>query len=277
LLFSGTAITERQKKMKTQNTPDPAPGTSTAEITEKRGCAKHWKSSTMFGKELKPLKLETPEKFKSFLNVLWDELYWADFYCDIFKEVSRLCNEHKKAVNFSPHFWSFTMRAHCQTALVYLHRIYDQNKDSFNIHRFLLTVREHREIFNSTSVCKRRENDPHADCLIRAIGTLDPVQLDRDVEFSSNANPKVLNLNTWRDKVTFHKDEGELFRQKPFEDEHPLPFTDIDELLEGGFQILNRYSQYFDTQKYNRNNCREWKDMKFVFEALMHHPDVIRM
>lgn len=244
--------------------------------TEIRAILSMLREQIMSKRELKPLKLETPDKFKCYLNALWDELYWANFYYGIFKELSRLHSEHMEAVSFSPHFWSFTLRAHCQTALVYLHRIYDQNKDSFNLHRFLLTVRERREIFDSKAVHQRRKNDPHASYLIGAIGTLDSVQLDRDIEFSSNANAKVKNLNTWRNKVTFHKDEGELVRQKPFEDEHPLPFKDIDDLLEGGCQILNRYSQYFDTQKYNCNNLGEWKDVEFVFDALEHHPDLIR-
>jgi hypothetical protein len=228
----------------------------------------------MLKRELKPLKPETPDKFKCYLNALWDELYWANFYYDIFKELSRLHNEHKEAVSFSPHFWGFTLRAHCQTALVYLHRIYDQNKDSFNLHRFLLTVRERRDIFDPKAVRQRRENDPHADFLIKVFGSLDSVQLDNDIMLSSNADPMVSNLNAWRDKVTFHKDEREMDRQKPFDDEHPLPDRDIDELIKRGFQILRRYSQYFDTQGYS-GNCREWKDMEFVFEALEHHPDVI--
>ena len=102
--------------------------------------------------ELKPLKLVSPEEFKRFLNKLWDELYWANFYYDIFKQASRLCKEHEHAVKFSPVFWRSTLRAHCQTALVFLHRIYDQNRESFNLHRFLLTVRENREIFESAKV-----------------------------------------------------------------------------------------------------------------------------
>ena len=54
--------------------------------------------------ERKPLKLKTPEKFKGFLDVLWDELYWANFYYDIFKEAGRLCKDHEEAANFSPFF-----------------------------------------------------------------------------------------------------------------------------------------------------------------------------
>ena len=61
----------------------------------------------MSDKTLKSLELETPEKFGKFLRVLWDELYWANFYYDIFKEASRLCKEHDKAVKFSPYFWHF--------------------------------------------------------------------------------------------------------------------------------------------------------------------------
>ncbi len=217
--------------------------------------------------------MDSPEKFRGFLRKLWDELYWANFYYEILNELSRLCRAHTQAVDCSPVFWNYTLRAHYQTSMVHLHRIYDQNRESFNLHRFLLTVRENREMFDSASVRKRRESDPHADQLMRAIGKLDLVQLDRDLLFSSNENPEVKNLNTWRNRVTFHNDEQELFRQKPFEDEHPLP--NIDQLIDEGFQILNRYSQYFDTTVYSKG-CRDWKDMKFVFEALIHHPDVIR-
>jgi hypothetical protein len=217
-------------------------------------------------KTLKPLKLETPDKFTDFLHVLWDEIYWACFYYDMFKEAGRLCKCHEKVAKVSPYFWHFTLRAYFDATLIRVHRIYDQNKDSFNLHRFLLTVRANKGAFDPAEVRKRRKADPHADYLIRAIGQLDLVQLDRDIEFSGEANPKVANLKTWRDRVTFHKDDGELFRKRPFEDDYPLPFSDIDLLLSEAYQMLNRYSQYFSTTKYSLG-FQEWKDMKFVFEA----------
>ena len=207
--------------------------------------------------------MNSPDKFRGFLRKLWDELYWANFHYEILKELSRLCSEHHRAANMSAVFWTYTLRAHYQTAMVYLHRIYDQNQESFNLHRFLLTVRENREIFDPTNVRNRRKNDPHAEYLIRAIGELDLVKLEQDICFSSNENEKVKNLNAWRDRVTFHNDERELFRLKPFEDDYPPP--DIELLIEKGFEILNRYSQYFDTTVHSKG-CRDWKDMKFIFE-----------
>ena len=207
--------------------------------------------------------MDSPEKFRGFLRKLWDELYWANFHYEILVELSRLCEKHKQAANMSSVFWTYTLRAHYQTAMVYLHRIYDQNKESFNLHRFLLTVRENRQIFDSANVLKRRQSDPHAADLMRAIGDLDLAQLDCDIWFSSDENSEVKNLNKWRNRVTFHNDERELFRQKPFEDENPQP--NIALLIETGFQILNRYSQYFDTTVYSKG-CRDWKDMKFIFE-----------
>jgi hypothetical protein len=140
----------------------------------------------------------------------------------------------------------------------------------FNLHRFLLTVRNNKQIFDSIEIRKRRAADPHADDLIRAIGPFDLSQLDEDIKFSSEAN-----LKHWRDRVTFHKDERELFRQKPFEQEHPLPLADIDALLSEAYRVLNRYAQYFNTTQYSLG-CREWKDMNYVFEALSHHPYTIR-
>jgi hypothetical protein len=74
-------------------------------------------------KKLTPLKMDSPEKFRAFLHKLWDELYWANFHCEILKELSRLCEEHRQKANLSAVFWTYTLRAHYQTAMVYLHRI----------------------------------------------------------------------------------------------------------------------------------------------------------
>lgn len=203
--------------------------------------------------------------------MLWDELYWADVYYGIFKEGSRLSKRYETAFNHAPFFWAYTLRAHCQTALVYVHRLYDQNTASFSLHRFLLTVRDNPTVFEADAVRKRRATDPHTDRLITSIGPLDHAQLERDIEFCSEENPKVQTLRTWRDRVTFHNDERELFRPTPFEQEHPLLFAEVDKLVDRGFEILNRYSQYFDTTQRSRS-LREWKDMKLVFEALAYHP-----
>jgi len=146
-------------------------------------------------KKLEPLKMDTPEKFRAYLRKLWDEVYWANFHYEILIELSRLCEENKQTANLSAVFWTYTLRAHYQTAMVYLHRIYDQNKESFNLHRFLLTVRENREMFDSANVRQRRQSDPHVESLMQAIGQLDLVQLDRDIRFSSNENEKVKTLN----------------------------------------------------------------------------------
>ncbi len=191
------------------------------------------------------------------------------------KEADELCRKHEEDFKYSPYFWHYTLRAYYETALIRLHRIYDQNSESFNLHRLLLTARDNKQIFAASEVRKRRAADPHADDLIRAIGPLDLAQLDKDIEISSEANPKVANLKHWRDRVTFHKDERELFRQKPFEQDHPLPLADVDLLLSQAFRILNRYAQHFNTTQFSLG-CREWKDMHYVFEALSHHPYAVR-
>jgi hypothetical protein len=118
-------------------------------------------------KPIKPLVLNSDVEFKEFLKHLWDELYWATTYYDLFKGLLQSCKENKTVFELSPHFWDYTLRAHYQTALVYLHRIYDQNQESFSLHRFLLTVREHHRLFDEPEVRKRRQHDPNAEDLIK--------------------------------------------------------------------------------------------------------------
>jgi AbiU2 len=111
------------------------------------------------------------------------------------KEAEQLCKKHEEDFKFSPYFWHYTVQAYYETALIRLHRIYDQNKESFNLHRLLITVRDNKQIFDVTEVRKRRAADPHVDELIRGIGPFDLSQLDRDIEFSSEVNPRWRILN----------------------------------------------------------------------------------
>jgi hypothetical protein len=224
---------------------------------------------------MNPIKLRSPDEFQDLLCALWGEWFWANWYYDIHKEALRLCAENEEAFQMAPHFWDSTLRAHHQTALVYLHRIYDQNRQSFNVHRFLLTVKTNPGFFEANAVRGRLLGNPHVDSLLGAIGPLDPVQLDRDIKFSSLANPTIAKLKEWRDRVSFHKDETVVLKQKPLEHNHPLSPAEIEQLLNGGYEILNRYSQYFNTHRYT-GGFKEWKDIKIVFEALMRHPDVVR-
>ena len=110
--------------------------------------------------------------------------------------------------------------------------------------------------------------DPHADLLLDSIGPRDPKQLILTLTIqATKRNPKVANLKKWRDRIHFDKDERELFKQKPFEEEFPLPYTDLKALLDRGFEILNRYSQNFNTTKYTSAGSRVGKILKFIFEA----------
>jgi hypothetical protein len=224
----------------------------------------------MPNKKVKPIDLPSPEEFKRLIDALWDELYWGKYYYDMFTEVNRLCGEHEKAAKRSPYFWHFTQKALGQTALVYLHRVYDQNPSSFNLHRFLVTVRANHKIFDPVAVRERRKLDPAADSLISAIGSLNPADLERDIELASDDDPKVKNLNKWRNEVHSHTGARRLWSKQPFEQQNPLPYSDIEELFDRGFKMLNRYSEYFDTT-FRTKGFKEWKDMKFVFDAIQKH------
>jgi hypothetical protein len=222
------------------------------------------------------LKLKSSDEFKTLLVSLWDDLLFANIHFLIFQEIGRSGVKRIEEINISPVFWRLTIEAHAQMALVRLLRVYDQHKAGLHLLRLLQTVHFNQWLFTPDQFRKRLTGNPSAEEWLTEIGVLDLTQLEKDIHFVSTANPKVENLKQWRDRVTFHKDPRHILTGKPFEQKNPLPYADIEELIKKGFEILNRYSLYFDANRYGET-LPKWDDVNFVIEALRFHPIAVRL
>ena len=227
--------------------------------------------------KLRSLKIKSADQFKTLLHSLRNELFEANVHFLIFKEIHKRCQRPPGEIteaSFAPGFWQFTLRAHSQTALMQLLRIYDQHKAGFHLLRLLQTVRDNPWLFSKSEIRKRLAGQPSAAELEKNTGSPDADQLENDIQFVSESNLKVKNLTLWRNKVTFHVDPRQVLAPKPFDLGHPLLYADVEELIAEGFKILNRYARYFDGSKFG-TNFLHWNDVDFIFKALEHHPVVI--
>ena len=217
------------------------------------------------------LKLKSADDFEKLLKHVADDLFQAKVHYTVFSEIGRLAQAHIDELNFSPVFWQFTFRGHAELALVRVFRIYDQHPSGFHLLRLLQTVKGSDWLFSKAAFMSRLKNNEYAESLYSGIP--DKSQLEADIHFVSESNPRIKNLKKWRDEVFFHKAPRRLLSGSSFATDNPLPYAEVSALIEEGATLVNRYSSYFNAVHFG-NDTHHWKDVDFVVEALTHHPFV---
>jgi HEPN superfamily AbiU2-like protein len=108
------------------------------------------------------LEINNEQDFERLLEDLMDELMKARthyaIYCDLLDSIE----VYEREMNYSPAFWTMTLQAHLDAALVSLCRIYEQNKRepyTLNLRNFLETIRENLGLFDEARFRERlKEN-----------------------------------------------------------------------------------------------------------------------
>lgn len=177
-------------------------------------------------------------------------------------------------MGYSPVFWQYTFRAHSDMTLMRVFRIYDQHPSGFHLLRLLRTVEGNDWLFSKEAFMSRVTNQEHAESLYEGIP--EKKQLEADIHFVSESNPRIKKLKKWRDEIVFHKNPRYLLSGRAFESDNPLPYAEVSNLIEEGARLVNRYSSHFNAVHYG-NDTNGWKDVEFIFQALTHHPYVVEL
>jgi hypothetical protein len=223
--------------------------------------------------------LKTPEKFSRELDSLQRDIFRAKIHFDIFNGLRQSWPRFNREISNAPCFWDFTVQAHIDAAVWRLCRIYDKHGSAFQLTRFLEeSVQKNPNSFNEIAFRERLKNEPDRDVngLAKYRRTLNHEQLKKDLRFCSNENPLVKNLRSWRDNVIAHNNYNEDINQsEPFHKRHPLPYEDIQKLIDEAFSIANSYSSLFRAPMHSEEFAsKQQTDYQFVLESMTTHLDV---
>jgi len=161
----------------------------------------------------------------------------------------------------SQEFWGYTFRAHLQTTLFYLCRVYDTYRD------------------------RDRRKDQDAFHLLRLVEEIDEsmlsdeerIQRQADLKFLQKENmakkkfpdPRVAKLRKWRNNFLSHSNEelvlsglNAFLKQSPFTPE------EIQQLIDQGFSIIERWALQCGARLPITKLAQEREDYLFVLESL---------
>jgi hypothetical protein len=208
-----------------------------------------------------PPKLsETGKKIRRF-KWLADDLAIANTSFYIYRnlldaEKHGFRNEMQK----SKEFWGYTQRAHCIVSLIYLCRVFDTYRnrirkadDAFHLLRLVEEIDE--------SKLSGQQNDQRRK---------DVNYLQReDWKLNKFPDPKVARLRKWRNNLLSHSNEELILKGlNDFIASNPLADSEIQQLIDDGFTILERWAPFYKASIPIKRLARSRDDYLCVLQTL---------
>jgi hypothetical protein len=149
-------------------------------------------------------------------------------------------------------FWSLTIQAHLDSAVLRLCRIYDQQSRNVGLRGFLHTIESNQHLFSKEQFSARIQGRPHAESLIEAFAPLEAHQIGADLAYVTRAsNPVVDRLIAIRHNYYSHRNAQDVVVDRAVAEAYPHMRHEVGELLTGGIAIVNRYSMVFDANSWS--------------------------
>jgi len=210
-------------------------------------------------------------EFKRLLEALVHELLDAREHFHLHQGLAAASSEYAVEFNQAAGFWSLTMTAHIDATLIRVckaYDLYDGGKPSLNLRNFLETIQANLEFFDEPNFRERLKDNPYVDSLAKDSKKPDPAQLQKDLDWVTDANPLVKKLTIWRHNFIAHRSRKTALAPGEFTKQYPLAFSEIESLITKGTDIVNEYSRLFNASHYVTYQA---DDYKYVLEAIREH------
>jgi AbiU2 len=168
-------------------------------------------------------------QFHSLLVALIDELIDAREHFRLQRALNSTITEYQAEYNQSAAFWSLTLSAHMDAALIRLCRAYDlyEGKPSLNLRNLLDTIKVNLHFFDEPNFRKRLKGNAFVDSLASHPRRPDPAQLEQDLRSVSVADPLVKKLIVLRNNFLAHRSRSSAIEAVSFGQQNTILFSEI--------------------------------------------------
>ncbi len=204
------------------------------------------------------------------IKALERQLFNAKAHFEIFMGLAQAWEKHVREIENSPVFWQFTMKAQIDAAVAHLCRVYDHHPRGLHLPSFLAAVEKNTPLFCESEFKKRHATNPAVDYLAQQGRTLNLKQLEDDKRFCGDDNGLIINLRRWRNNLVAHFNYKEAVVQTvPMHQRTPFLYEHMKMLIDGGLDILNRYSALLDAKTYSTQFAsQQGTDYSYVLNSL---------
>ena len=212
-------------------------------------------------------RIDTPDKLERILECVVRDLVGAHVFLKLYYDINASFVEYKKEVNNSGTFWFLTRKSLYESALLRICRAYDEQKDANGLRVVLLCIQRNPQFFDLDLFRVRNPNYSIPDNSDRMVNHPEPDQLQIDLKFVAADGGAVRRLKRMRHEDFVHSNIDLIASGKRIDVEHLPTYGDLDELLEKGLEIGNRYLRLFRGGTWSAQMVGE-DDYKIILNAL---------
>jgi AbiU2 len=164
-------------------------------------------------------------------------------------------------------FWQLTVKAHAETAIIHLCRVFEKRQDTLNLLEWLKTIQDNLSLFETSEFKKRLAGNAFVDSLANYDRSPDELTLKDDIKNCAPDDLLVKKLMFYRNYFFAHKNTDIAIGNKPVRQDLLPSDEDVTALLERARTIFNRYSQLFAAETFSVSIVGR-DDFKFIFSCV---------
>lgn len=136
-------------------------------------------------------------EFKGLLEALVNELIDAREHFRLHRDLDAAMPDYQAEFNRSAAFWSLTLSAHMDAALLRLCKAYDlyEGKPSLNLRNFLETIEANAHFFDEPNFRERLKDNAFVDSLAKDSRKPDPAQLRKNLALDLSCQNSICTEN----------------------------------------------------------------------------------
>lgn len=188
-------------------------------------------------------KSEAEKHFEEYREFLVEELGRLASYVRLYRRLHERRANRLNEMNIAPAFFLTTIDALFSAIVLWVDKLFGERSER-GLVNLLNFIEQHRDVFHIKEL-QRRKNYPNNHWMLknRAPVTIESIQADRKriVEFRPLASFKLR-----RDKYHAHFDKKYFFDRAKLQEDAPLTWEDLEQVVRLGKEILNAYSADYD-------------------------------
>lgn len=185
------------------------------------------------------------KELSKLLDVLGKEIANAHAYYRLHDKLIEAIPDYQTEYAQSNTFWTLTMQALFDSALLHLCRVYDAYSTSLSLANLLMALKMNSCLFSKENFEARLADNPFVESLSQLDRTLSPDEIDKDILLVTEENKTVKKLLIWRHNVIAHRGAKVSLGKNQILADNPLSEDEIKSLLEIALSTFNKYSSLY--------------------------------
>ena len=198
------------------------------------------------------IRIKDDAELSTFIDSVATDIVAAHDHYRLFRRLTDAIQEFSREMNQSSTFWSLTIEAHRECALVHLGRIFDQTKGTLSLPNLLMTIQANLRLFDEPHFRARMGDNPFVDGLASENRVPDAKELSKYIQQLGDndkklVEPAVRELVILRNKKVGHRASEVVLPLQSFKSATfgNLSWNDVERLLALAEKLINHYCSLF--------------------------------